>query len=144
MDKPVLLYYCRHNDGIGGHARIVTIAERLTERFRVVVLNGGPLPACSNMPGNIDFVPEITNEPEQIATRQGPFDVVVNDVKYQIEPEYAYDLTGMIVSYRHHEGNSRMHMLANDHLNMLDVCVVWGDNTASQLYKIDFWNGIFT
>jgi len=98
----------------------------------------------NDLPGNIDFVPEITNEPEQTATREGPFDVVVNDVKYQIEPEYAYDLTGMIVSYRHHEGNSRMHMLANDHLNMLDVCVVWGDNTASQLHKIDFWNGIFT
>jgi len=56
VDKPVLLYYCRHNDGIGGHARIFTIAERLTERFRVVVLNGGPLPARSNLPGNIDFV----------------------------------------------------------------------------------------
>jgi len=89
-------------------------------------------------------VPEIASEPEQTATRQGPFDVVVNDVQYSVEPEYAYDLTGMIVSYRHHEGNSRMHMLANDHINMLDVCVVWGDNTSSDLQKIDFWNGIFT
>ncbi|NCF73211.1 MAG: hypothetical protein GWP67_06890 [Gammaproteobacteria bacterium] len=51
----------------------------------------------------------------------------------------------MIVSYRHHDNNSRMHRLANDHLNMLDVCVVWGDNTiAAELDKIDFWNGIFT
>ena len=38
-----------------------------------------------------------------------------------------------------------MHRLANDHLNMLDVCVVWGDNaTGAELDKIDFWNGIFT
>ena len=36
-------------------------------------------------------------------------------------------------------------MLANDHLNMLDVCVIWGDNTKNpRLDKIDFWNGIFT
>jgi hypothetical protein len=28
---------------------------------------------------------------------------------------------------------------------MLDVCVVWGNNTSgAQLDKIDFWNGIFT
>jgi hypothetical protein len=51
----------------------------------------------------------------------------------------------MIVSFRHHDNNSRMHRLANDHLNMLDVCVVWGSNTSgAQLHKIDFWNGIFT
>jgi hypothetical protein len=98
----------------------------------------------NNLPGNIEFVPEISNEPEQTATQQAPFAVVVDDIEYRIEPEYAYDLTGMIVSYRHHEGNSRMHLQANDHLNMLDVCVVWGDNTSSQLHKIDFWNGIFT
>jgi len=28
---------------------------------------------------------------------------------------------------------------------MLDVCVVWGENTqTAQLDKLDFWNGIFT
>lgn len=98
----------------------------------------------NDLPRDIEFVPEIADEPQQTATHQGPFAVIVNEVEYQIEPEYAYDLTGMIVSYRHHEGNSRMHLQANDHLNMLDVCVVWGENTSSQLHKIDFWNGIFT
>lgn len=99
----------------------------------------------NDLPKDIDFVPEITNEPAQTPTRERPFEVVFNDVRYLIEPEYEYDLTGMIVSYRHHDNNSRMHRLANDHLNMLDVCVVWGDNTAgAELHKIDFWNGIFT
>lgn len=98
----------------------------------------------NDLPRNIDYVAGIASEPQQTVTRQSPFDVVVNDVEYRIEPEFAYDLTGMIVSYRHHEGNSRMHIQANDHLNMADVCVVWGDNTASELNKIDFWNGIFT
>jgi len=99
----------------------------------------------NDLPKDIDFVPEIANEPAQTPTRERPFEVVFNDVRYLIEPEYEYDLTGMIVSYRHHDNNSRMHRLANDHLNMLDVCVVWGDNTAgAELHKIDFWNGIFT
>lgn len=38
-----------------------------------------------------------------------------------------------------------MHLQASDHLNMLDVCVVWGDNASNPLiHKLDFWNGIFT
>jgi len=98
----------------------------------------------NDLPGNVEYVSEIENEPEQTATQEKPFYATVNDVEYLIEPEYAYDITGMIVSYRHHEGNSRMHLQANDHLNMADVCVVWGDNTKSELTKIDFWNGIFT
>ena len=45
----------------------------------------------------------------------------------------------------HHDGNSRMHSRANDHLNMLDVCIIWGDNPLNErLHKISFWNGIFT
>ena len=98
----------------------------------------------NDLPGNVEYVSEIANEPEQTATLEKPFYATVNDVEYLIEPEYAYDITGMVVSYRHHEGNSRMHLQANDHLNMADVCVVWGDNTKSELQKLDFWNGIFT
>lgn len=99
----------------------------------------------NDLPGNIDFVPEIAKEPAQVATRKRPFDVVYKDVQYHVAPEYEYDIVGMIVSYRHHDDNSRMHRLANDHLNMLDVCVVWGDNTkGAELQKLDFWNGIFT
>jgi len=98
----------------------------------------------NDLPGDIDYVAEIANEPEQTATREESFHATVNNVEYLIEPEYAYDLTGMVVSYRQHEGNSRMHLQANDHLNMADVCVVWGANTGSDLQAIDFWNGIFT
>ena len=96
------------------------------------------------LPGNIEYVDEIANEPEQTTTTEKPFYATINDVEYLIEPEFAYDLTGMIVSYRQHEGNSRMHLQANDHLNVADVCVVWGDNTSSLLQELDFWNGIFT
>lgn len=97
------------------------------------------------IPGNIDYVTAVRDEPQQTPARKDPFNVAFNDVEYFVEPEYAYDITGMIVSYRHHDNNSRMHRLANDHLNMLDVCVVWGDNTVgAELDKLDFWNGIFT
>jgi hypothetical protein len=99
----------------------------------------------NDLPGNIDYVPGIANEPEQTKTGKRPFDVAYEDVQYHVDPQFDYDITGMIVSYRHHDNLSRMHRRANDHLNMLDVCVVWGDNAmAAELDKIDFWNGIFT
>lgn len=99
----------------------------------------------NDLPRNIEFLPEVLGEPRQTATRAKPFDAAFNEVRYLVEPEYEYDLYGMVVSYRHHDGNSRMHFLANDHLNMLDVCVVWGDSaTGERLHKINFWNGIFT
>jgi len=99
----------------------------------------------NELPANIDYVAAIKNEPLQAKTNKRPFDVAYKDVQYRVTPEFEYDIVGMIVSYRHHDNNSRMHRLANDHLNMLDVCVVWGENTSgADLDKIDFWNGIFT
>ena len=99
----------------------------------------------NELPGSIDYVAAIANEPQQTRTGRSSFETEWDDVDYRVDPEYDYDLVGMIVSFRHHDNNSRMHRLADDHLNMLDVCVVWGDNTSgAQLDKIDFWNGIFT
>jgi predicted glycosyltransferase len=56
MTKQVLLYYCQNAVGDGGLVRVFTIANRLTHRFRVVILNGGlPSPGLS-IPENVDFV----------------------------------------------------------------------------------------
>ena len=99
----------------------------------------------NDLPANIDYLPDIDEEPRQSKTRKKAFDVNYNGVAYRVQPEYEYELFGMIVSYRHHDGQSRMHRRSGDHLNMLDVCVIWGDNAANrQLGKISFWNGIFT
>ena len=99
----------------------------------------------NELPASIDYVADIVDEPRQTKTDRRSFEAVWDNVGYRVDPEYDYDLVGMIVSFRHHDENSRMHRLADDHLNMLDVCVVWGNNTSgAQLDKIDFWNGIFT
>ncbi len=99
----------------------------------------------NDLPGNIDSVPGLAVEPIQTATNERPFDTVFKGVNYRIEPEFSYEITGLIVSFRHHDYKSRMHRLANDHLNMIDVCVIWGENPNNErLDKINFWNGIFT
>ena len=99
----------------------------------------------NDLPADIDYLPAISAEPSQSKTRKKPFDVAYNGVNYRVKPQYDYELFGMIVSYRHHDGKSRMHRRSGDHLNMLDVCVIWGDNAVNErLGKIRFWNGIFT
>ena len=53
----------------------------------------------NEIPGTVDYVPELANEPVQKRTQKRPFDLIFNDVSYRVEPEYEYDITGMIVSY---------------------------------------------
>ncbi len=98
-----------------------------------------------------DFVPDMTilpslaEEPVQTKTREEPFTVLVNDVAYAIEPQYEYDLRGLVVSYEHHDGDRMLHRLWNDHLNVADLCVIWGSNASEiDLNAFDFWNGQFT
>ena len=79
----------------------------------------------NEIPASINYIAGIANEPQQKRTQRQSFRASWDEVDYLVEPEYDYDLVGMIVSFRHHDDNSRMHRLADDHLNMLDVCVVW-------------------
>lgn len=99
----------------------------------------------NDLPAPHTLLPALAAEPTQLATRREPFTVDYAGVRYAVEPEFEYELHGMVVSYRQHDGRSRMHQAANDHLNMSDLCVVWGDTAASRyLNDVSFWNGIFT
>ena len=48
----------------------------------------------NDLPGSIDYVPAIVEEPQQTRTSERAFDVQFNDVDYHVDPEYAYDITG--------------------------------------------------
>lgn len=97
------------------------------------------------LPGEIAFHPKLKDEPRQRETHKQPLKLSYAGVEYRVEPLYDYELYGLVVSYRQHDGESSMHKWSNDHLNMADVCVVWSDTAFSPtLSKLDFWNGIFT
>jgi hypothetical protein len=99
----------------------------------------------NDLPAAIDVRPQLTHEPRQRPIEQLPLTVPFAGVEYRVEPLYSYELYGLVVSYRQHDGESSMHRWSNDHLNMADVCVVWSDTAMSPtLPKLDFWNGIFT
>ena len=99
----------------------------------------------NDLPPASALLPQLAAEPLQRPTAKHPFTVQYAGVRYAVEPQFEYDLSGMVVSYRQHDNNDSMHRLANDHLNVADLCVVWGDTAASpHLSEIRFWNGIFT
>ena len=99
----------------------------------------------NDIPPDVRLLPVLEKEPRQRRVAKRPFSVDYKGVTYEVDPKYSYDLHGMLVSYRLHDGNSTMHRLSNDHLNVADFCVVWGDSAANQeLHQFRFWNGIFT
>ena len=88
----------------------------------------------------------LKDPPRQIEKmNQSPFEVSFNDVKYEVIPRYDYELYGLVVSYRHHDGEKRLHAKWNDHLNMMDLCVIWSDSAFSPyLNELSFSSGEFT
>jgi predicted glycosyltransferase len=55
-DRPAILFYCQHSLGMGHLVRSLALADRLSRRFRVMLLNGGRLPAGITVPSNIQVV----------------------------------------------------------------------------------------
>src|ERR1041385_7321735 len=55
-DRPAILFYCQHSLGMGHLVRSLALADRLSRRFRVMLLNGGRLPAAIKVPSNIQLV----------------------------------------------------------------------------------------
>ena len=94
---------------------------------------------------NLRIVDQLSQEPVQSKVEEQAFSTSVNDIEYEIQPLYDYEIYGLVVSYEHHDGNYSLHKRWADHINVADFCIVWGDNAYSgNLNKIDFWNGQFT
>lgn len=55
-DRPALLFYCQHSVGLGHLVRSMILAGGLAERFRVVFLNGGRMPAQLEAPPGVELV----------------------------------------------------------------------------------------
>ena len=58
----------------------------------------------------------------QEPTAKEPFAVEYSGVRYEVEPQFEYELTGMVVSYRQHNGWRRLHRASNDQWSVADLC----------------------
>jgi hypothetical protein len=75
-----------------------------------------------------------------------PFDITRKDVTYTVTPLYSYELWGLIVSYHHSASFVDIsHRQWKDFINTKDVCVIWGRNIETGVYKrMSFKNRDFT
>src|SRR5690606_857656 len=87
----------------------------------------------------------LREEPLQTPSSTLPFTVKAGDRHYRVEPVFDYEIYGLVVSFRHHDGNYGVHRRWGDHINIADVCVVWSSNAFDiDLTQFEFWNGQFS
>jgi len=56
MSRPPLLFYCQHSVGLGHLIRSYALCRALSERFRVVLVSGGPPPDGIAPPSDVELV----------------------------------------------------------------------------------------
>jgi len=79
---------------------------------------------------------EELEEPLQKSVRKPPMDTRVNGVDYRIQPRYAYELNAIVVSLHHSDTWwDYAHKASSDHVNIMDLCVAWGDTVRSGAYR---------
>jgi len=84
-----------------------------------------------------------------VQTKDGvpePFEVTREGVTYTVTPLFGYELWGLVVSYHHSASFIDIsHRQWKDFINTKDVCVLWGRNVETGVYKrMSFRNRDFT
>jgi hypothetical protein len=75
--------------------------------------------------------------PRQQPTDAAPFKVEAEDITYTIEPLFDYELDGVVVSLHDSDVFWDIYHFKDwkDFINIRDLCVVWGDNVATGVFR---------
>ncbi len=85
--------------------------------------------------------------PKQESTTQAPFTVEAGGETYRIIPRHRYQLQGVVVSYHDADALDDIwhHEKWKDFLNVRDLCVIWGENIETEVYRrMSFENDSWT
>lgn len=98
-----------------------------------------------HLPRAAELLPTLSDEPLQRAVAAPAFQAHAGQVDYRIAPVADYEITGLVVS--RHDADTWwdwIHRASNDHLNVVDLCMIWGANAADGAYeKMSFSSGQF-
>lgn len=76
----------------------------------------------------------LDTDPIQQKIKMANLGLYAGDLKYEVRPEYSYELWGLVVSQ--HDSKSFLDIYhKKDPANTHDVCVVWGKNVANGSYR---------
>ena len=91
----------------------------------------------NNLPDAEDILDELLQNPTQTPVDMPPFQIEAGEMVYTIRPLYAYELYGLVVS--HHNCGTWWdiyhHDQWKDFINVKDLCVLWGKNVETEVYK---------
>ena len=99
------------------------------------------------LPGPEFFSEAVLSDPLQTPTNRAPFKTQVNDQAYTITPLFDYHLNGVVVTdYESGSlGDIYHHRQWKDFLNVKDLCIVWGKNVQSDVFrKLRYSSGPWT
>ncbi len=149
-DQPKATPYVKQKEA--ALAFIKKVAGSRRQVFRLAMLLSLALWLLSllfinRLPGPEDIYTQLYREPLQTQENvPPPFKVKKNKLTYVVTPLFNYELYGLVVSQ--HRSDSLLdlsHRRWQDYLNIKDLCVVWGRNIRSGVYrKMKFWNRDFT
>ncbi|MCK7575727.1 MAG: hypothetical protein MZV65_07410 [Chromatiales bacterium] len=76
-------------------------------------------------------------EPRQTRTLTEPFEIEAEGIRYRIEPKFDYELDGVVVSLHDSDVFWDIYHTKDwqDFINIRDLCVVWGENVASDVFR---------
>lgn len=98
------------------------------------------------LPPPAELASALLDEPVQKPVRQAAFVTTSHGIAHTVQRLYEYELAGLVVSK--HDAKTwwdYLHREWNDNLNIVDLCVVWGNNVRSGAYAdISFSSGQFT
>lgn len=80
---------------------------------------------------------ERLGEPLQNPTAAAPFEIETQGIRYTIEPLFDYQLDGVVVSLHDSDVFWDIYHFKDwkDFINIRDLCVVWGDNVTSGVFR---------
>ncbi len=94
---------------------------------------------CYRLPGISKILPQSFQDPIQTPTDNIPLNPERKDGKflYEVVPMHDYELFGVVASKHlsQHDIGMYDHAAAGDHLNSMDLCVIWGENIRSGVYR---------
>ncbi|MGY6276892.1 hypothetical protein [Methylomonas sp. MgM2] len=103
---------------------------------------------CASVAGVLHFYKDDWPEPDyydmsllsppvQSETDRESFSIEANRLKYTIHPKFDYDLQGVVVSYSDADELTNIwhYKRWQDFINVRDLCVIWGKNVESGIYK---------
>ncbi|OGH38506.1 MAG: hypothetical protein A2905_02065 [Candidatus Levybacteria bacterium RIFCSPLOWO2_01_FULL_36_10] len=98
----------------------------------------------NNLPQSNQILSDLKKQPLQEDLSMERFFVAKSKYIYELTPKYTYEIYGLVVSDYNSQNILDIHH-QKDPYNTKDICLVWGDNLNSDIYrKMKFTHGEFT